>query len=789
MKIKWPFPSRMVTNILLPLLAVGIFIAAGSIYFLTPPLISLLKDRTDAELSLATDLGMEICEENFNYLLSLRLETDPQMVATVRKQAIEQIKAISKKLPKLHMVIVENNQNLVGASLDLPSGARQWPDLKKGKTGISTQNLWGEPLKLSSQYFPFWKWHIISFISEKDYLAPILIAKVIVYTGVLSIMIVLIWTVLIVFNWEVKKPLSKIIQATQTLAEGEFKKIEINQEDEMGQVGLAFNAMVDSLEKKQQKIQAILAELRKSEEQYRFLTEYSLAGITMLHEGRIVYANRRALELTGYSLAEMMNMDVLEMIHPEDREIVRKCLSSRQEGETLVAHNEFRCLTQGGGVRWLEMLAASITYRGNQVILGHAVDITEKKEAELEREELAAKLHQAQKMEAIGTLAAGVAHDLNNILAGLVGYPELLLMEIPLDSPWREDIVSIQQSGQKAADIVQDLLTLARRGVSVTEIVNLNDIIRDYLKSLEFEKLTQVYPQVQFDLNLDADLQNIKGSPLHLAKTVMNLATNAAEAMPAGGRVVISTANQYIDRPRKGLEMIQEGEYVVLTVADSGIGIAPEAIPRIFEPFYTKKEMGRSGTGLGMTVVWGTVKDHQGFIDVASREQQGTEIFLYLPITREEIPKKVNSTCLAEQMGTETILVVDDVEDQRHLAQRILTKLGYRVDTVAGGLQAIEYLKQRMVDLVILDMIMDPGLDGLETYKKMKELSLNPKTIITSGFTETERVKEAMSLGAGAYLKKPYTIETLGLAVRTELDRSFPDVAPDPDYAKMQLTG
>ncbi|OGP73064.1 MAG: hypothetical protein A2Y80_03180 [Deltaproteobacteria bacterium RBG_13_58_19] len=789
MNIKWFFPSRIVVSILLPLLAVGIFIAAGSIYFLTPPLISLLKDRTEAELNLATDLGLGICEEKLNYLLSLRLESDPEMEATVRNQAIEEIKAISKKLPKLHMLVIEHNQTLVSSSLDLPQGSWDLPELKKGKEGITTRNIWGEPIKMASQYFPFWKWHIISFISEKDYLAPFLIARVIVYTGILSILIVLIWTVLVVFNWEVNKPLQNIIQATQTLAGGEFQKIEVNQEDEIGQVGLAFNAMVDSLQKKQQKIQAILEELRESEEQYRFLTEYSLASITMLHEGQIVYANKRALELSGYTLAEMMDMDVLDLIHPGDQEMVKQCLTSRQEGDDRVAHNEFRCLTKGGEVRWLEMLAAPITYRGNQVILGHAVDITEKKEAELEKEELTTKLQQAQKMEAIGTLAAGVAHDLNNILAGLVGYPELLLMEIPADSPWREDIISIQQSGQKAADIVQDLLTLARRGVSVTEIVNLNDIIADYLKSLEFERLNQVYPQVHFDINLDPGLQNIKGSPLHLAKTVMNLATNAAEAMPAGGKVVISTFNQYIDRPRKGLEIIQEGEFVVLSVADSGIGIAPEAIPRIFEPFYTKKEMGRSGTGLGMTVVWGTVKDHQGFIDMQSREHQGTEIFLYFPITREEMQKKVNSTCLAEQVGTETILVVDDVDDQRHLALRILTKLGYRVDTVASGQEAIEYLQQHTVDLVILDMIMDPGIDGLETYKRMRELSLHPKTIITSGFTETERVKAAQGLGAGAYLKKPYTMERLGLAVRTELDRENPGAEPDPGYAKMSLTG
>ena len=235
---------------------------------------------------------------------------------------------------------------------------------------------------------------------------------------------------------------------------------------------------------------------------------------------------------------------------------------------------------------------------------------------------LEAQLHRAQKMEAIGTLAGGVAHDLNNILGGLVSYPELLLLQLPEDSRLRESILTIQKSGEKAAAVVQDLLTLARRGVVVNEVVNLNSIIAQYLKSPEHERLQSYHPTVHAETHFEKDALNILGSSIHLSKTVMNLVSNAAEAMPEGGTLSISTENRYMDRPIRGYEHVKEGDYVVLTVSDTGTGISPDDIGKIFEPFYTKKKMGRSGTGLGMAVVWGTVKDHNGYIDCQERRRE-----------------------------------------------------------------------------------------------------------------------------------------------------------------------
>jgi two-component system cell cycle sensor histidine kinase/response regulator CckA len=216
-----------------------------------------------------------------------------------------------------------------------------------------------------------------------------------------------------------------------------------------------------------------------------------------------------------------------------------------------------------------------------------------------------------------------VAHDLNNILSGLVSYPELVLLELPENSPMRSKIETIQRSGRRAAAIVQDLLMIARRGAREHVPLRLNETLREYLESLEFSQMKKTHSNVRFDVHLADDVFPIKGSAIHLSKVAMNLVHNAAEAMPAGGTIRIRTRNRYIDKTLEGYERIPEGEYALLRVADEGIGIPEETLLRIFEPFYSKKRMERSGSGLGMTVVWNTVKDHAGFIDIHSQEGEG----------------------------------------------------------------------------------------------------------------------------------------------------------------------
>ncbi|MBW2623896.1 MAG: hypothetical protein JRD68_13395 [Deltaproteobacteria bacterium] len=258
---------------------------------------------------------------------------------------------------------------------------------------------------------------------------------------------------------------------------------------------------------------------------------------------------------------------------------------------------------------------------------------------------------------------------MNNMLSGIVGYPDLILMDLSEDDPLKKMIITIQKSGLRAASIVQDMLTLARRGVTTTEVANVNTVISEYLNSPEHKKLLSFHPGVELKTEFEPDLLNILGSPVHLAKTVMNLVSNAAESMPDDGTIWISTENKYIDRAINGYDDVIEGDYVALTVTDNGSGISPEDKERIFEPFYTKKAMGRSGTGLGMAVVWGTVKDHNGYIDVKSAEGQGSAFTLYLPITREALPEAFPALDVKDYRGSgELVLVVDDIADQREIA-------------------------------------------------------------------------------------------------------------------------
>lgn len=371
------------------------------------------------------------------------------------------------------------------------------------------------------------------------------------------------------------------------------------------------------------------------------------------------------------------------------------------------------------------------------------------------REKLSAQLKQAEKMEAIGGLAAGVAHDLNNILSGLVSYPELVLMDLPEDSPLREPIETIQNSGEKAAAMVQDLLTLARQGVADKTVLIVNTLVHDYLASPECLTLREAHPHVQITSVLEENPLNVLASPVQLSKALMNLVANAVEAQLVPGEVTVATANRYVDQPLQGFETVSEGEYVVLAVQDTGVGIADADRRRIFEPFFTKKRLGRSGTGLGMSVVWSTVKDLDGFIDIHSTEGKGTRFDLYIPVTRQEIAEVTRRLTIDDYRGSERVLVVDDVAEQREIAASMLGKLGYTVATVSSGEEALVHLQKETIDILVLDMVMDPGIDGCETYRRIIEQYPGQKAIVASGFSSPTACARFGAWVPGPILKNP----------------------------------
>ncbi len=507
--------------------------------------------------------------------------------------------------------------------------------------------------------------------------------------------------------------------------------------------------------------------------------------ITIDMEGKITVLNDMAAQLTawpreeaiGKPLCNVFNVSCLRTESGDDITVPQLLKHEKQAEPNAEAKLHPRNISRVLDIMLSvsPLLTPEGRTRGTVIIFR---DITaEKREKErarlaaIEREQMQKQIQRAQKMEAIGTMAGGVAHDLNNILSGILSYPELLLLDLPKDSKFRKPLETIRDAGQRAADIVADLLTLARGAAAEKEPQNLNRLIEDYLNTPEIRVHKASRPEIEIKTRLADDLFAVECSPIHIRKCLLNLIINAFEAMGQQGTITISTENRYLDRPLKGYDNVRQGEYVVLSVADTGSGISKQDLEHIFEPFYTKKIMGRSGTGLGLAVVWNTMQDHNGYIDVTSGDT-GTCFELYFHASRdlavEECRKDIDTLFTG---NGEKILVVDDEETQRQIACDLLERLGYNPVAVASGEEAVEYMKKSRADLLLLDMIMAPGINGREAYERIGEIHPGQRAIIASGFSATDEVKRAQELGAGRFIKKPYTLTLLAEAVHQELSR------------------
>ncbi|MBD3382873.1 MAG: response regulator [candidate division Zixibacteria bacterium] len=392
--------------------------------------------------------------------------------------------------------------------------------------------------------------------------------------------------------------------------------------------------------------------------------------------------------------------------------------------------------------------------------------IVELKNAEEQKYSLQTKLERARRMESLGMLAGGVAHDLNNILGPLVGYSDMILAGMDDKNPLKNKIARIAKSAGEAVDIIQDLLTLGRRGRYEMKALNLNDVIREYLESIAFQKLQVNRPEIKVIVDLEQDLPLIHGSKSHLYKVVMNIIINAFDAIQDTGDIEIKTTVENLAALHGGYNRIEAGQYVIFSCKDGGVGIPEDEIDKIFEPYYSKKKMGTSGTGLGLSVVYGIVKDHKGYYDVDSHPGQGTEFILYFPATSDE---DTDTTTVSSALyGSGRILVIDDDPAQREMASEMLELLGYTVTTAENGSKAVDILKKEDYDLLLMDMIMEKGFDGLDTYREIIKFKPGQKVVIVSGYSPTDRVLEMQKLGAGSYLRKPYMLEELARAIKSE---------------------
>ncbi len=506
--------------------------------------------------------------------------------------------------------------------------------------------------------------------------------------------------------------------------------------------------------------------LRESAEKFRGLFNDALDMIHIVDaNGNIIDVNQAELETMAYTRDEYIGKHILEIVHPDYQTVSKTALDSAFEGKE-VRELETAWITKHGKRIDVEVNAVPQIERGKIVsVRAIARDITERKQTEEEKKELEAKFQEAQKMEAIGTLAGGIAHDFNNLLMSIQGNISLMLLNIDSTHPHYKFLTTIQNEITNGAELTKQLLGYARKGRYYVQLININELVEKTAMSVGIARR-----EISIHQELAGDLFAIEADQGQIQQVLLNLLVNAADAMPGGGDLILKTAN-VTDKDIKGkVYDPKPGDYVLLTITDTGTGMDKETIKRIFDPFFTTKEMGR-GTGLGLASTYGIIKGHGGYIDVDSEPGRGTTFTIYLPATEKKVEKAAKP---AEQMvkGTETILLVDDEERVLDVYIWVLKGLGYTVLGAKDGREAVEIYEENKdkIDLVILDMVM-PRMGGGEAYDKMKEINPKVKVLLSSGYSIDSEAKEILARGCDAFIQKPFGMQELSQRIREILEK------------------
>ncbi|WP_028583947.1 hybrid sensor histidine kinase/response regulator [Desulfogranum mediterraneum] len=479
-------------------------------------------------------------------------------------------------------------------------------------------------------------------------------------------------------------------------------------------------------------------------------------------EGTILYANTIAQERLGFSTGRSTEINLFSFIQDQLRNRARDGFQRALQAPDS-SLEELTALDREGRPFPILFRTAPII-QGNKLAGARsiAIDISE-------RYQLEEQLRRDQKMKAIGLMAGGVAHDLNNILSGIVSYPELMLLEQDEESPLRPPLEAIRRAGLEASEVVADLLAVARGVPATTEISTANDLILAYLDSPDFRQLQSRYPLITVETELEPGLLPISCSPIHVRKSLMNLIINGMEAIHGKGLIKIVTRNE-LEQQSSSREAGPGAISAQILVSDSGQGISSHEIEHIFEPFYTKKIMGRSGSGLGLAVVWNTMRDHGGSVEVVSSAQGSTFTLSFPSVDSRKLQPLPGARQQLHQGQGETVLIIDDQANQREIAGQLLHSLGYNVNAVSSGEAAVEWLKSYHADVILLDMLMTPGqYNGRKTFEQILQVKPGQKAIIVSGFAEDHDVRLTRQLGATHFLAKPYTLDQIGTALSETL--------------------
>lgn len=509
-------------------------------------------------------------------------------------------------------------------------------------------------------------------------------------------------------------------------------------------------------------------ELREAQERYQALFNSKTNLVFVMDAaGNFIDANASALELSGYAKEDIPNLNYLQLIHPDqDVEVIANTMTELLETGTQIEPLEVKLKSKNGKTIYLQTGGTLIP--GKDEIIGVARDITDQKTAEEARQTLEKQLLHSQKMEAIGTLAGGIAHDFNNSLQAILGFIQILLFNKKKDPADTDKLRKIEAAALRASELTRQLLTFSRKIESKLRPVDLSQEVKQVKKLLK----RTIPKMINIELHLQKNINSINADPAQIEQVLMNLCINASDAMPQGGNLTIKTENVVFDKEycRIHLEAVP-GDYVMLSVSDNGIGIDKATLEFIFDPFFTTKDPSK-GTGLGLAMVYGIVKNHQGHINCYSEPGQGTIFRIYFPVLQENHIRRPEIQEKSEiKGGTETILLIDDEDPIRELAKEILGNFGYSVFEAADGENALEIYKEKKkhISLIILDLIM-PGMGGKKCLDEILEINPSQKVIISTGYSVNGSMQELLKKGAKGYIKKPYEMRPMLAAVREVLD-------------------
>ncbi|HEV8266253.1 MAG TPA: response regulator [Gemmatimonadales bacterium] len=512
------------------------------------------------------------------------------------------------------------------------------------------------------------------------------------------------------------------------------------------------------------------AALRTREQRFRALVEHSWDAVALFApDGTVLYGSPATTRLLGYDLAEFVGRNALDLIHPDDRATLVERLGEAAARPRHRVDVMARVRHKDGSWRYLEGVFTNLLDDPSVgAIVNNYRDATE-------RRSLEEQVIQAQKMEAVGRLAGGVAHDFNNILTAITGYTDLLLADLPADDPRRADVDEIHRAAQRAAALTQQLLAFSRRQVMQPRVLELNALVGDIEKMLR----RLIGEDIALTTVLEPEAGNVRADPNQLQQVLLNLAVNARDAMPGGGRLTIETRSAQLDASYASEHRsVAPGRYALLAVSDTGVGMTEATRSRLFEPFFTTKEMGK-GTGLGLATVYGIVKQSGGHIWVYSEPDHGTTFKIYLPRVDEPAePLEMLVAASPERLdGTETILLVEDETAVRAVARLLLERQGYTVLEAPNGPAALALLDAGAVgvDLLLTDVVM-PGMSGRALAERVTALWPGVRVIFTSGYTDDAIVRHGVLEPGLDYLQKPYRPDGLLRKVREVLDRP-PDSA------------